>query len=78
MLKRFSNELGFPIAIALTKSDKMSRSQMLQAVAKMKKQSGLSYVFPISTLQKQGHKEIEDHFYENWVKGIKIEVSRES
>lgn len=78
MLKRFSHELGFPLAIALTKADKMSRSQMLQAVAKMKKQSGLSDVFALSTLQKIGHKEIEDHFYENWVKGAKVEVNRES
>lgn len=68
LLKKFSEERGFPLAVVLTKADKMSRSQMLQAVAKIKKTSGLSAVFPVSALKKTGQNEVEDYVYENWVK----------
>ncbi|XGC81517.1 ribosome biogenesis GTP-binding protein YihA/YsxC [Bdellovibrio bacteriovorus] len=68
LLKKFSEERGFPLAVVLTKADKMSRSQMLQAVAKIKKASGLSAVFPVSALKKTGQNEVEDYVYENWVK----------
>ena len=69
LLKKFSDERGFPLAVVLTKADKMSRGQMIQATAKIKKVSGLSAVFPVSTLKKIGQDEIEDYVFENWVKG---------
>lgn len=68
VMKRYSDQHGFPIAVALTKADKMSRSQALQAVAKIKKAAGLVAVFPVSTLKKTGQDEIEAYMYENWVK----------
>lgn len=68
LLKKFSDEKGFPLAVVLTKADKMSRSQMLQAVAKVKKDSGLSAVFPVSSLKKEGQDKVEEYVYENWVK----------
>ncbi|WII73469.1 ribosome biogenesis GTP-binding protein YihA/YsxC [Bdellovibrio sp. 22V] len=68
LLKKFSDEKGFPIAVVLTKVDKLSRSQMLQAVAKIKKTSGLSAVFPVSALKKEGQEAVEEYIYENWVK----------
>lgn len=68
LLKKFSEERGFPLAVVLTKADKMSRSQMLQATAKIKKACGLSAVFPVSSLKKVGQEEIETYVFENWVK----------
>ncbi|KYG63467.1 ribosome biogenesis GTP-binding protein YihA/YsxC [Bdellovibrio bacteriovorus] len=68
LLKKFSDRRGFPMAVALTKSDKMTRNHMNQAVAKVKKMSGLSAVFPVSSLKKEGQDEIEEYMYENWVK----------
>lgn len=68
LLKSFSDRQGFPLAVVLTKADKLSRSQMLQAVAKMKKQSGLSAVFAASALKKTGQDEIEEYIFENWIK----------
>ncbi len=53
LLKKFSDRRGFPLAVVLTKADKLSRGQMLQAVAKVKKTSGLSAVFPVSCLKKK-------------------------
>ncbi|WP_347356978.1 ribosome biogenesis GTP-binding protein YihA/YsxC [Bdellovibrio sp.] len=68
LLKEFSERRGFPLAVVLTKADKMSRSQMLQATAKVKKASGLSAVFPVSSLKKEGQDAVEEYIYENWVK----------
>lgn len=68
LLKKFSDRRGFPLAVILTKADKLSRNQMLQAVTKMKKTSGLSAVFPVSALKKEGQDAVEDYIYENWVK----------
>ncbi len=68
LLKKFSDQRGFPMAVVLTKADKLSRNQMLQAVAKMKRACGLSAVFAVSALKKNGQDEVEDYIYENWVK----------
>lgn len=68
LLKKFSDQRGFPLAVVLTKADKMSRSQMLQTVTKIKKTSGLSAVFPVSATKKEGQDEVEDFVYDNWVK----------
>lgn len=68
LLRRFSETQGFPLAVVLTKADKMSRSQMLQAVNKIKKETGLSAVFATSALKKTGQEEVEDYIYDNWIK----------
>lgn len=67
LLKRFSNSEDFPMAIVLTKADKMSKNEMRVATDKMRRQSGLSDVFVTSTLGKFGHDEVEDFVYKNWV-----------
>lgn len=68
LLKKFSEERGFPLAVVLTKADKLSRNQIFSTVAKAKKFSGLSAVFPVSSLKKTGQDEVERYIYENWVK----------
>lgn len=68
LLKRFSEERQFPIAVVLTKADKMTRNEINAAVAKIKRSSGMSAVFATSALKKQGQEEIERYVYENWIK----------
>lgn len=68
LLKHFSETRGFPMAVVLTKADKMSRSQMLSAVSRIKKQSGLSSVFASSALKKEGQEEVEEFIFESWIK----------
>lgn len=68
LLKEFSERRGFPLMVVLTKSDKLSYSQSLQAVAKIKKVSGLSAVFPVSALKKTGQDPIEEYIFQNWIK----------
>lgn len=67
-MKRFSEALGFGMAVVLTKSDKIGRNQAASAVAKIKKASGLSAVFATSALEKAGQKNVEDYVFENWIK----------
>ncbi|NUN04748.1 MAG: ribosome biogenesis GTP-binding protein YsxC [Bdellovibrio sp.] len=68
LLKKFSDRRGFPMAVVLTKVDKMTRNHANQAVAKVKKMSGLSAVFAVSSLKKTGQDEVEEYMFENWVK----------
>lgn len=67
MLKKFSSEQDFPMAVVLTKADKLTRNEINIASNKIKKQSGLSQVFVTSTLKKLGHEDVEDYIYKNWV-----------
>jgi GTP-binding protein len=68
LMKEFTERSGLPLCVILTKADKISRSEMLSAVMKVKKQTGLSAVFPSSTLKKHGYDEVEKYIYENWIK----------
>lgn len=68
IMRRFSEKHGFPIAVVLAKSDKISHSQKLQAVAKIKKTTGLSAVFASSALKKEGPEEVENYIFEHWIK----------
>jgi GTP-binding protein len=68
IMRRFSEKQGFPIAVVLAKSDKISHSQMLQAVQKMKKATGLNAVFASSAIKKEGPEEVERYIFENWIK----------
>ena len=69
MLKKFSSEQDFPMAVVLTKADKMSKNEINAASLKIKKQSGLSDVFVTSTLKKIGHEDVENFIYKTWVAG---------
>lgn len=68
IMKRFSERHGFPIAVVLAKSDKLSRNQIFQAVQKIKKSTGLNAVFASSSVIKEGPADVEKYIYENWIK----------
>lgn len=78
LLKHFSDTRGFPMAVVLTKADKMSRGQMIQSIAKIKKQSGISAVFASSTLKREGQDQVENFVYENWIKDSAPEAETDS
>lgn len=68
LLKKFANMISLPMVVALTKSDKLSQSQILQATNKIKKKSGISAVFPVSSLNKKGQIELDVYIYNNLIK----------
>ncbi len=59
---------GLPMAIVLTKADKVSEAEIKKTVSKMKKDSGLSDVFVTSTLKKMGQDLVEKHIFDKWIK----------
>jgi GTP-binding protein len=68
LLKAYTETRGIPLAVILTKSDKLSRNEIQKTVARIKKDSGSSAVFMTSALKKEGHESVEEYLYENWVK----------
>ncbi len=55
--------------VVLTKADKLTRNHQFQAQAKIKKASGLKNVFCISSSKKTGLQEVEEFFFEEWIRG---------
>ena len=68
LLKAYTESRGIPLAIILTKSDKMTKNEIVNSKNRIKKDSGTSAVFMTSALKKIGHEEVEEYLYENWVK----------
>lgn len=68
LLKAFTDSRGLPMAIVLTKADKLTRNEINKIVSKIKKDAATEAVFMTSALKKQGQKEVEEYLFENWVK----------
>lgn len=77
LLKRFSDSEGFPMIVVLTKTDKLSKSETLNAIRKIKKQCGVE-VFGVSSLKKLGQKEVENYFFKNWIKDFDFKTIQNS
>lgn len=68
LLKAFTDSRGIPIAVVLTKSDKLTRNEINKAISKIKKDAATDAVFMTSALKKDGQKVVEEYIFENWVK----------
>lgn len=68
MISHFAQEYGRPVALALTKADKVNKSELMKLFEKTKKDSRLSHVFVVSNTKKTGYKELEDFIYQEWIK----------
>ncbi|GIL18230.1 MAG: putative GTP-binding protein EngB [Oligoflexia bacterium] len=68
LLVDFMNQSGKPTAVVLTKTDKLSRSEILKLKKGIEKASQLSAVFCVSNLKKDGVVEVEEYIFENWIK----------
>lgn len=67
ILVQFVHSHGRPVAIALTKADKIPKIEVQKALAKHKKDSKINDIFVISNTQKTGMDELENHIYKNWI-----------
>lgn len=68
LLTQFVMRHDIPVAVGLTKADKFSKNDQVKAIARIKKQSRLEEVFPLSAQTRQGCKEFEDFIYRSWIK----------
>lgn len=69
MIKMFTEGAGVPLLIALTKMDKVSKSEAQKRLVNIKRNTGLTAVFQVSSLKKVGPEEIEKYLYKTWVRG---------
>jgi len=73
----FAARIGIPVAVLLTKIDRGNNKDIQAAIKKIKSQSKLKDVFPISAEGKKGIDEIEEFFFSNWIKpALKGELSQ--
>lgn len=70
-LKAWLKPRSLPIVVILTKADKISRSEGLQRVKKMKADSGIDDVFLVSSSKKDGFDELEEKMFKVLVKPSK-------
>jgi GTP-binding protein len=68
LLKAYTETRGIPLAVVLTKSDKLNRNEIQKSLNAIKKDAGTEAVFITSALKMTGHDEVEKYLYENWVK----------
>lgn len=68
LLKAYTDSRGLPMAVVLTKSDKLTRNEIQKAIARIKKDAATEAVFMTSALKNDGQKEVEEYLFENWVK----------
>lgn len=73
ILSQFVQNHGRPVAIALTKADKITKTEAQKFLAKHKKDSKINAVFVISNTKQSGYEELEDYIYRSWVKDVAIE-----
>lgn len=69
MLKEFTDRVGLPMIVVLTKADRISKSQALRAQQVIKKASDVKHVFVVSNLQISSVRSVEDFFFAEWIHG---------
>lgn len=68
LLKSYADSRGLPMCVILTKSDKLTKSEIQKSLNSVKKDAAISAVFMTSALKKTGHKEAEEYLFESWIK----------
>lgn len=68
MMKDWLDSRDLPMALVLTKADKLTKNEINKLLSKIKKDSGLPDIFVTSALKKSGQSEVEDFIYQRWVK----------
>ena len=69
-LVRWLSRRELPVAVVLTKADKVSRGESLSRAQKLQRTSGVERVLITSSLNKQGYKEVEEYAYDAWIKPL--------
>lgn len=59
---------SLPLAVILTKTDKVSKGELQKKTREIQKASGVDFVFATSALKNLGFAELEDFIFKQWVK----------
>ena len=57
-----------PAAIVATKSDKLNKTEIIEHVERLKKDSGIGDVLVTSSIKKNGYEEVEQFVFQSWIK----------
>lgn len=68
LLIQFLQHIGSEAVVALTKIDKLNRSELLSVKKEFQGVSGLKGVFYVSSLKKTGVRDLEEGVYKLWLK----------
>jgi len=68
MLTRFMFSLERPVAVVLTKADKLSKGEIQKRKKLIQNASGAEFIFVVSSVKNSGIDEAEDFIFKNWVK----------
>ncbi len=71
LLKQFCARINVPMCVLLTKSDKCSKKEIRELQMKIQKTAQLSDVFPISSQNNEGIKEVEEFIFRQWIQAKK-------
>ncbi|MBC7742037.1 MAG: ribosome biogenesis GTP-binding protein YsxC [Bdellovibrionaceae bacterium] len=67
-IAQYMMKQDLPVAIGLTKSDKFSKTDIAKAIARIKNQSRIEDVYPVSSQTRAGCEEFEEFIFRNWIK----------
>ena len=67
-LVKWMSPRDLPVAIILTKSDKLSKGEAIARQRQIQKAAGTSAVFVTSYLKKEGYNDVEDFIYLEWIR----------
>jgi GTP-binding protein len=67
MIKSFCEEQGLPFALILTKTDKLTHSEIIKMKKMLASQAQIENIFLVSNLNKKGHEELEEFLLKNWI-----------
>ncbi len=62
-IREFSEHLGLPLILALTKTDKLSRSQIMKRLDEFEGDVDLKIKIPVSSLKKNGIEDLKKQLY---------------
>ena len=62
-IREFSEHLGLPLLLALTKTDKLSRSQVMKRLVEFEGNVDLKIKIPVSSLKKDGIDDLKKQLY---------------
>jgi GTP-binding protein len=68
LLAQYVMRHDIPVAVVLTKADKFSKRDIAKAVERIRKQSRLEEVFPVSSQTREGCEDLEEFIYRSWIK----------
>ena len=67
-LVKWMSPRDLPVAIILTKSDKLSKGEAIARQRQIQKAAGTAAVFVTSYLKKEGYNDVEDFIYLEWIR----------